>query len=329
MVLLLTGDGDLASDVVVNVLDNLKHPFFRINSFDLLEEDFNISVSNNKKSLIVRGNEIDISSVGAVWYRKFGFFRKSKVYNHIKERFGGDFADNISKEFSSVLGGVVGLLKNKEWLTSPDAINLNKLEVLLEAKEVGMDIPDSHILTSKSVFNKEEAFNAFITKSIKDPWIIRNMKDLSDIYTMFTSVIDHNDIAEMPTSYFPSLIQRKIDKEYEVRVFFLIRKFYSMAIFSQSDDQTKVDFRRYNWNIPNRTIPYLLPKEIEKKLMKLVKKLKLNCCSIDLIKGKDGKYYFLEINPTGQFGMVDFPCNYNLHYNVAKTLADLDKKALA
>lgn len=329
MVLILTGDGDLASDVVVNVLDNLKHPFLRINSFDLLEEDFHISVSNSKKSFFVRGNEIDISSVGAVWYRKFGFFRKSKVYSSIRERFGSDFADNISKEFSAILGSVVGLLKDKQWLTYPDAININKLEVLLEAKKVGLDIPDSQIVTSKSTFDKENVSNAFITKSIKDPWIIRNMKDHADIYTMFTSVIDGNYISEMPSSFFPSLVQKKIDKEYEVRVFFLIRKFYSMAIFSQMDDQTKVDFRRYNWNVPNRTIPYLLPKEIEKKLMKLVKKLKLNCCSIDLIKGKDGKYYFLEINPTGQFGMVDFPCNYNLHYNVAKTLVEMDKKAMA
>lgn len=329
MVLILTGDGDISSDLVVNILDNLKHPFFRINSFDLLEQDFYISVSNINKRLVVRGTEIDISSVGAVWYRKFGFFRKSKVYNSVKERFGSDFADNISKEFSAVLGSVIGLLKDKPWLTYPDAININKLEVLLEAKEVGLEIPDSHILTSKSSFDKEETVNSFITKSIKDPWIIRNTKNHSDIYTMFTSVIDDNNISEMPSSYFPSLVQRKIDKEYEVRVFFLIRKFYSMAIFSQMDDQTKVDFRRYNWNVPNRTVPYQLPKEIEKKLMKLTKKLNLNCCSIDLIKGKDGKYYFLEINPTGQFGMVDFPCNYNLHYNVAKTLADMDKKALA
>lgn len=43
-----------------------------------------------------------------------------------------------------------------------------------------------------------------------------------------------------------------------------------------------------------------------------------------MIKGTDNKLYFLEINPTGQFGMIDFPCNYGLHKIVAKKLINLD-----
>jgi len=50
----------------------------------------------------------------------------------------------------------------------------------------------------------------------------------------------------------------------------------------------------------------------------------LNCASIDLIKSTNGKYYFLEINPVGQFGMVDFPCNYGLHKIVAEELIFMD-----
>jgi glutathione synthase/RimK-type ligase-like ATP-grasp enzyme len=57
-----------------------------------------------------------------------------------------------------------------------------------------------------------------------------------------------------------------------------------------------------------------------------MKKLDLNCGSIDLIKGCDGKYYFLEVNPTGQFGMIDFPCNYGLHRKVAEKLIEFDKQ---
>lgn len=97
-----------------------------------------------------------------------------------------------------------------------------------------------------------------------------------------------------------------------------------MAIFSQKDKQTQLDFRRYNWDKPNRYIPYKLDTATKLNINKLMRKLNLNCGSIDMIKGKDGKLYFLEVNPTGQFGMVDFPCNYGLHKLVAEQLIKMD-----
>jgi ATP-GRASP peptide maturase of grasp-with-spasm system len=322
MILILTCDGEVTSDLVVNSLCYLNYPFFRINSYDLLDSGFDISLTGSDKYLTVRGNTIDLNSVGAVWYRKFGFFKKSNLYKKIRTTFGVDIADNLSKEFSSILGSVTGILKDKTWLTSPDAIALNKFQVLIEAQEAGLLIPQSSVCTSRKKLNDILTNGSVITKSIRDPWLINYQED---IYTMFTSVIEEEDLSNISDSFFPSLTQEKIDKLYEIRVFYLLGEFYAMAIFSQSDDQTKVDFRRYNWDMPNRTIPYKLPKKIETNLLKLVKKLELNCCSIDLIRAENGEYYFLEINPTGQFGMVDFPCNYNLHHKVAQSLIKLDK----
>jgi D-alanine-D-alanine ligase-like ATP-grasp enzyme len=43
----------------------------------------------------------------------------------------------------------------------------------------------------------------------------------------------------------------------------------------------------------------------------------LDCGSIDLIYSTDEKYYFLEVNPVGQFGMVSYPCNYQLEKKIA------------
>ncbi len=327
MILLLTGDGDLSTDLVMDVLKYYDYPHYRINSYDLLDAGFCIDISDNRYTMAVNGQEIDLKTVGAVWFRKFGFFRKSQQYQSIFRTFGTDVADNISKEFSSVLGAVTGVLKDKTWLTLPEATNLNKIEVLIEASNCGINIPNSVVTTSKTVLQDNP--DLYITKSIKDPWILRKSEAKSDIFTMFTTVVKQTDLPHIPSVFFPSLIQKKVEKEYEIRSFFLAGKFYSMAIFSQLDDQTEVDFRRYNWQVPNRTVPYTLPKELERKLKKLIKRFKLNCCSVDLIRNKEGNYFFLEINPTGQFGMVDFPCNYNLHHEVARTLIKMDHKSLA
>lgn len=108
-----------------------------------------------------------------------------------------------------------------------------------------------------------------------------------------------------------------VEKKYEIRSFFIDNKFYSMAIFSQTDEQTKIDFRKYS---NNRNEPYKLPFDIENKLKSLFKKLDLNTGSIDLIVDKNDNYIFLEINPVGQYGMTSFPCNYNLEETIANYL---------
>jgi hypothetical protein len=49
--------------------------------------------------------------------------------------------------------------------------------------------------------------------------------------------------------------------------------------------------------------------------------INLNTGSLDFIKSsKDSNYYFLEVNPSGQFGMTSNPCNYNLHEKIANYL---------
>jgi glutathione synthase/RimK-type ligase-like ATP-grasp enzyme len=76
---------------------------------------------------------------------------------------------------------------------------------------------------------------------------------------------------------------------------------------------------------PNRFVPYKLPERIEKQISDFMERIELNTGSLDMIKSiVDGKYYFLEVNPSGQFGMTSKPCNYNLHKKVADFLIEND-----
>ncbi len=90
-----------------------------------------------------------------------------------------------------------------------------------------------------------------------------------------------------------------------------------MAIFSQFDNATKVDYRKYT---NNRNVPFNLPQIVEKKIVNLMNLLSLDSASLDLIKGLDGMYYFLEVNPSGQFGNVSYFCNYYIEHNIVNYL---------
>ncbi len=133
-----------------------------------------------------------------------------------------------------------------------------------------------------------------------------------------TERIQHLD--DFPNAFFPTLFQKNIHKKYELRIFYLKGKCYSAAMFTQGNEKTVVDFRNYDDEKPTRIVPFQLPGELEEKLILLMDELELNNGSIDMIKGLDGEYYFLEINPVGQYGFISGPCNYNLNKVIAEEL---------
>jgi ATP-GRASP peptide maturase of grasp-with-spasm system len=201
---------------------------------------------------------------------------------------------------------------------------VNKLQVLDIAVKFGLNVPNYLVTNSKikmlEFYNKNS--KKVITKDIKNPFRLNAKK-----YTLttYTEIITEQRLQTIPATFYPSFFQVLIKKEYEVRVFYLDKEIYSMAIFSQNDKKTKVDFRHYNINTPNRCVPMNLPIELKIKIQKIMCNLKINCGSIDLIKSTDGLFYFLEINPFGQFGMISHPCNYQLEKKIAQKLSKNEK----
>jgi len=161
-----------------------------------------------------------------------------------------------------------------------------------------------------------------ITKSVSDGLYLFENTESNTGFFSYTEQLNLDTVAQSPEQFSPSFFQECIDKKFEVRVFFLEDKCYAMAIFSQADEQTKIDFRKYNEQKPNRFVPFILPDEVDEKIKKLFRTLNLNTGSADLIIDKQDNYFFLEINPVGQFGMVSQPCNYFLEKKVALKLME-------
>jgi ATP-GRASP peptide maturase of grasp-with-spasm system len=324
MVLLLTTDGDTSVDIVIDWLNYFQHSFIRINSIDLIRKEFKLEIREKEAHLVLGATRISFNDIGAIWYRKFGFFNQSEEYLASTFCVSPYILDHICREYQIVLDTIARLLSHKFWLTSPFRANVNKPYCMLVASQCGLSIPDTYVLNDKSLLGGVADRHEIISKSIKDGVSFAGPQ--SSEFTMFTTEVKATDIANITDRFIPSLVQEKIEKEYELRVFYLMGKCYSMAIFSQRDDQTKLDFRQYNLDKPNRNVPYHLPAAVRKGIRRLMKSMQLNCGSLDLMKGTDGEYYFLEINSTGQFGMVDIPNNYGLHRKVAETLIKFDKK---
>lgn len=193
------------------------------------------------------------------------------------------------------------------------SFDFNRLEIFILASECGLLIPEFAIITNSSDIKRyKELWGGCVSKAISNGLYDEHGDNRYYTYTELVSPFDKDIVL------FPSLISKNIEKSFEIRSFYLNGEFYSMAIFSQTDELTRIDYRKY---ANNRNEPFLLPKDIERKTNALFEKIGINTGSVDYMVDKSGDYYFLEINPVGQYGMTDFPCNYQLDCKIAKYLA--------
>lgn len=300
----------------------------RINSDDQTAIELNVEL--NTLSFKKDGQVIRLSDIEAVWYRK----GRRWLCNQFLET---DFIDH--PEFSTYLKNKLAeeelrlseylhfLIHNQvHVLGSPSRSTLNKLVVLHLAKEIGLLVPEFKISNSRNSLISAAINGPIITKPIGDVLYLFETEQASAGYFSYTEMIDATKLAELPERLSPSFVQEQILKRFEVRVFFLEHRCYAMAIFSQSDEQTRVDFRRYNEARPNRTVPFKLPTDLEEKIRRLFQQLNLNTGSVDFIVDEVGRFFFLEINPVGQFSMISVPCNYYLERQVAATLREYGQR---
>lgn len=290
MIHVLTTEQDFSTMMVVDWLNYKGVEFLILHP----EDDKQVLLTDNKNN-----------KKNTFWFRKWEISQKS---GHCKEA------------YLMQLNSFHDLNCNSFWLNSPKDLYKNKGIQLIKAKEIGFKIPKTIITKDK------ETIKEFIQINDKSILKLNNAlfhKINNSTYLNYVQLIDIKSIEKLEISE-PCIIQEYVEKLIEIRVFYLNNLCFSMAIFSQNDPKTKIDFRNYNSKRPNRTVPLKLPKKIEGQVDALMKSLEMNSGSLDIIFTPNEEYVFLEVNPLGQFGMVSYPCNYNLEEKVANILIKND-----
>lgn len=318
MILIISIDQDDTTSEVIRWLAKFGTPYYRINEYDLINAiDWNL----NTGEITLRHEQriINIHEITAYWYRKGNFRFQQLIDGASESKLLKATEALIQSETKALSYALHSQLKELKGLSNYNFAKVNKLEVLRLAQSFGLRIPNTKILSEKTkLLEFLHQTNGLITKVMDTP-----IDYYGDVFWMpnYTEKISDEQLDKIPKQFGASLFQEMVEKKYEIRSVFFRGDFYSMAIFSQLDQQTSVDFRHYNFEKPNRTVPYLLPNAEKEQLSKLMAALNLDFGSIDLIVDKQGNHVFLEINPVGQFGMTSYPCNYYLEKKVAQYLS--------
>lgn len=300
MILILSDNNDISTTEVIKWLLVMEKKFIRVHE----DEIFEIKILQKRFFLESTCNHFFLDDIHSVWYRRGGLNFKRLRYRNKAININMNEAQHWLEDY------VRKKLESLKHINKESNSLVNKLLVLEEAEKVGLDVP-SYFLSENT---DDVIFGKTIVKTIAgNPMLESFYKNSNGM--MFTTIVEEPENENL----FPTFFQEKIEKDFEIRTFYLNGKCWSIAIFSQNDEQTKVDFRNYNYEKRNKNVRYNLPKEIEEKVHQLMQILDLNCGSLDFMKSGD-KFYFLEVNPIGQFGYLSKICNYSLEKEIAEHL---------
>jgi ATP-GRASP peptide maturase of grasp-with-spasm system len=331
MILIVSQDRfEASTQDVIDWISLLKGKFYRLNGDEFY------SIKGVKASKIGKDGNINdnlpsyLKEVNIAWFRRWNtrdyldvFYNTNRPTDH-----SFDIYNSLHQDSGTIRQYFFYNLQNlniKKWLTPPSKTGNNKLITLSMAKEVGLTIPETAVIGTKTdLIEFYKLRKTIITKDLTAPFVLKIGDE--GWFMSKTREVSKKFIDTLPDTFIPSLFQELVEKSYELRIFYLDGIFYSMAIFSQKNKKTQLDFRNYDTVKPNRTVPYKLPKSLEAKLSKLLEKMGLNTASIDIIRKKGtNEYIFLEVNPVGQFGMTSIPCNYYLEKKIAEYLIQNDR----
>jgi hypothetical protein len=309
MIKIITEGKDQASNEVIEYLLAEDLNFTRINSDALLHFSYIISNTNIPDEAPVVWHRRGYQQLNPKELQNYPFayhlWKEEDVVNKFYEK------KNYSEK-STYFGGYI------------EEDQHNKLNDLYLAQKCDFRIPETLITnTKKEIIAFKKKHNKIITKPLKD---LITFKEKDFVYSSIgTFLVEDRYIKQLDDCFAVSIFQEYIEKEIEIRVFYFDGRFFPMAIFSQNDEKTKIDFRNYNFEKQNRYIPFRLGRDITKKLQNFLKYKAINTCSIDLILTPDNDFVFLEINPQGQFSWVSKNCNYYIEKFIAQKLGNHER----
>ncbi|MFT5823313.1 MAG: glutathione synthase/RimK-type ligase-like ATP-grasp enzyme [Crocinitomix sp.] len=320
MILCITHSNDLYTiDRVMAYFLQKNIKAIRINTDEFLTDLSIVSTLDDNGSEVTISSKafrFKLSEVSGVWFRKIWQPR-------ILDEIDPDYRDNVGREINTTLSSFFQLLEKQapciNVLSKGRKVDGNKFDQLCQAKDVGLLTPET-ILTSDF-----ENVKQFYSKH--DGNIIAKLQNslsfsmgAGERFFPTTQISEENlELLEDTLSCCPMIFQNNIPKSYELRIAYVNGECFTGKIDASKSDKGKQDWRYSEKNVAFWA-HYELPIAEVEKIDKLMKRFELSFGAIDMIRQPNGEYVFLEVNPSGEWGMLEKELGYPIADSIAKSL---------
>lgn len=302
-VLLISNRFDFSTDFIAVELANQGIDFIRINRDEL--KDYTIDFDPIKPELIATYNGYSFTI--STDYLKSIYYRAPTFLRDIFQEGLSEEEQLIRTQWAAFVRSLC-VFENVKWLNNPTDIYKAEIKPyqLFIANKLGIKIPKTTVsnVTLKSTFE----FQAI--KSI-DTAIVSSGENEGFVYT---EIYKKNELEEVKYTS-PFFIQQGLVPKTDIRV--TVVENDVVAIKITSDKEINEDWRRYKDELTYSV--FELPKEVHDFCINYTKKLNLNFGAIDLVI-YNNDYYFIEINPTGEWSWLQKNTGYNFDKLIVKSL---------
>ncbi len=291
-ILLISSTLDFSTDYIAVGLGQLGVPFVRLNRDTLADSEINFFPT--KRTLEYRSKQlrfsISDSKLKAVYYRAPTFLRELGNQNlTLNEKL-------VVSQWATFCRAL-SVFEKAKWINWPAATYLAEIKPyqLSMAEKIGFKIPNT-IITNNQTAAKKIKSKTIAVKSLDT--IVVSGKNKTGFF--YTTEFKKTELSKFAMQKTPVIIQSFLKEKIDIRVTVVGKKIFSVKILCDGFG-VEGDWRLKKANL--RYIPFDLPNDIKRKCFALTKRLGLVFGAIDFVLVK-GKYYFLEINPTGEWSWL-------------------------
>lgn len=288
--------------------------FFVFDTFDTRSDGMRVAVSNNV-ILDVEGNRFDLNDVRSVWWRLKPRYlvpqeSVSELYNYyFIHREWIQIWDYLTLELSSKFQ-----INDRKF----DQLASNKLLQLKLAEAIGFKVP----LTLVS--NNFDEIGEFINSTRHTSAIFKTLTPYMspDGMLAYSTIIDTETLGDKRAlvKAVPGIFQEFIAKSFELRITIVGNHVFAARIESEYSTKTRVDWREdiYNTSLYSE---YTLESQFVSQILVLHKEFGLIYGAYDFIVDKNDNYFFLEVNPVGQWMWLEQALGFPISERIADALA--------
>lgn len=255
------------------------------------------------------GESRDLSDVRVMWWRRPQPFR---LHDEVTDPQDRGFAHG---ECAAVVRGLWSCLA-AEWINDPDRdeAGSRKMWQLQLASQLGLRVPRTCMTNSPD--RAREFVSAEPSGAIFKPFSAtpKTWRETRPVRACDVELMDHVRFA-------PVIFQELIPGGIDVRVTIVGDQVFPAEIRA-GESGYEFDFRIDTAHAPMSVHP--LPKEVEDRLLRLMRRLGLWYGAIDLRLAPNGDYVFLEINPAGQWLFIELATGQQITAALAGLMVRLD-----
>lgn len=316
-ILILTHEGDPHASSVRNYLNQRKIENFTVVTEKLLQ-DYKLYFSpiNNIYALQNKEIRVELDRSWNIWNRRVMIPDRNKGMPK-------DLQDLVIDECEKTWDGLLISHEGKV-VNSPQShfYANNKLDQLkfTSRNDNSVFIPETIVTNNpQDLINFYEKHKGNICFKLQKGAVVRTTEGNKVAYTNRVTE-EHIKNANLVSAH-PCLFQEYIDKDFEIRIISTDKSSTGIAIHSQDSEISKIDYRRYDF----KNVKYChveLPESVKTFCSSMLSHYRLHFGAFDFIYSKDGKYFFLELNPNGQWLWLQEQSGYDLTKEVAENLIE-------